>query len=157
MLWHCFLGVRKSTWPVKLRVMVICLMQIVCIWSSWCHCIPKPHHLLPRLNPDWFYLSGTGWPRSSWKRVVVVMNVDELAGCWVECRVVWRCASLTWSRLARWVQQLSHPVALISTSSSSALVHTCRLLALSVCLSVTSDLVFVSHGRLHTAWDFAIE
>ena len=25
--------------------------------------IPKPHHLLPHLNPDWFYLSGTGLPR----------------------------------------------------------------------------------------------
>ena len=24
--------------------------------------IPKPHHLLPHLNPDWFYLSGTGSP-----------------------------------------------------------------------------------------------
>ena len=22
--------------------------------------IPKPHHLLPHLDPDWFYLSGTG-------------------------------------------------------------------------------------------------
>ena len=21
---------------------------------------PNPHHLLPHLNPDWFYLSGTG-------------------------------------------------------------------------------------------------
>ena len=30
--------------------------------------IPKPHHLLPHLNPDWFYLSGTGLPRLSWKR-----------------------------------------------------------------------------------------
>ena len=29
---------------------------------------PKPHHLLPHLNPDWFYLSGTGLPRLSWKR-----------------------------------------------------------------------------------------
>jgi len=28
----------------------------------------KPHHLLPRLNPDWFYLSGAGLPRLSWKR-----------------------------------------------------------------------------------------
>ena len=36
-------------------------MQIVCIWSSWCHCIPKPRHLLPLLNPEWFYLSGTGF------------------------------------------------------------------------------------------------
>jgi len=24
--------------------------------------IPKPHHLLPHLNPDWFYLSGTILP-----------------------------------------------------------------------------------------------
>ena len=28
--------------------------------------VPKPHHLLPQLNPDWFYLSGTGLPRLSW-------------------------------------------------------------------------------------------
>jgi len=30
--------------------------------------IPKPHRLLPQLNPDWFYLSGTGLPRLFWKR-----------------------------------------------------------------------------------------
>ena len=30
--------------------------------------ITKPHHLLPHLNPDWFYLSGIGLPRLSWKR-----------------------------------------------------------------------------------------
>jgi len=30
--------------------------------------IPKPHHLLPHLNPDWFHLSGAGLPRLSWKR-----------------------------------------------------------------------------------------
>ena len=29
--------------------------------------IPKPHHLLPHLNRDCFYLSGTGLPRLSWK------------------------------------------------------------------------------------------
>jgi len=27
--------------------------------------IPKPHHLLPHLNPDLFYLSGTSFPRLS--------------------------------------------------------------------------------------------
>jgi len=27
-----------------------------------------PHNLLSHLNPDWFYLSGTGLPRLSWKR-----------------------------------------------------------------------------------------
>ena len=32
-------------------------MQIVCMWSSWCHCCPKPCHFLPHLNRDWFYLS----------------------------------------------------------------------------------------------------
>jgi len=41
---------------------------------------PKPRHLLPHLNPNWFYLSGTGLPRLSWKTgrltgvVVVVVS-----------------------------------------------------------------------------------
>ena len=43
-------------------------VQIVCIWSSRCHRIPKPRHLLSPLNPGWFYLSGTGLPRLSWKK-----------------------------------------------------------------------------------------
>ena len=38
-------------------------VQIVCMWSSWCHCIPEPRHLLPHLHPDWFYVSATGLPR----------------------------------------------------------------------------------------------
>jgi len=54
--------------PTRVWLSVWSEVQIVCIWSSWCHCIPKPHHLLPHLNPDWFYLSGTGLPRLSWKR-----------------------------------------------------------------------------------------
>jgi len=46
--------------------------------------IPKPHHLLPHLNPNWFYLSGTGLPRLSWKRgrqtcIVVVLVVVAAA------------------------------------------------------------------------------
>jgi len=40
--------------------------------------IPIPHHLLPYLNPDWFYLSGTGLPRLSWKRGIVVVVVVVL-------------------------------------------------------------------------------
>ena len=32
--------------------------------------VPKPRHLLPGLNPDWFYLSGTGLPRLSWKKAL---------------------------------------------------------------------------------------
>jgi len=36
----------------------------------WCHCNPKPHHLLPHINSDWFYIAGTGIPRLSWKKSV---------------------------------------------------------------------------------------
>ena len=90
MLWHCWLGVRKSIRPVKklsdevlVWFSVWIEVQIVCTWSSWCHCIHKPHHLLPHLNSDWFYLSGigTGLPRLSWKRgrwtgIVVVVVIS---------------------------------------------------------------------------------
>jgi len=33
--------------------------------------IPKPDHLLPHLNPDWFYLSGTGYPCCPGKEAVL--------------------------------------------------------------------------------------
>ena len=65
-------------------------VQTVCIWSSWRHCIPKPHHLLPHLNPDWFYLSGTGLSRLPLKSlldtIVSPTKTDEpiemLLGVW---------------------------------------------------------------------------
>jgi len=54
--------------------------------SGPANAILKPHHLLPDLNQDWFYLSGTGLPRFSWKRghqtgvvVVVVVVVNKLS------------------------------------------------------------------------------
>ena len=59
-----------------LYVPLLCLqcfdtaVQTVCIWSSWCHCIPKPHSLLLHINPDFLYLSGTGLPKLSWKKAV---------------------------------------------------------------------------------------
>ena len=43
-------------------------VQTVCIWSSWCHCHPQTPSSLASFIPDWFYLSGTGLPRLSWKR-----------------------------------------------------------------------------------------
>ena len=62
-------------------------VQIVCIGPADATAIPKPHRLLPHLNPDWFYLSGTGLPRLSLKRghymgvvvVVVVFNCFTLS------------------------------------------------------------------------------
>ena len=41
-LWHCWLGTRKSIWPVDMSdevlvwLSVLSEVQIVCIWSSWC-------------------------------------------------------------------------------------------------------------------------
>jgi len=45
-LWHRWLDVRKSIWPVKIEWwgagVIMCLQQSAndCIWSSWCHCHP---------------------------------------------------------------------------------------------------------------------
>ena len=44
--------------------------RLFCIWNSWWHCIPRLHHLLPPLNPGWFYLSGTGFPGCPGKEAV---------------------------------------------------------------------------------------
>jgi len=46
------LSLRKSIQPVNNWVTTcwcgyLSEVQIVCIWSSWCHYIPKPHNLLP--------------------------------------------------------------------------------------------------------------
>jgi len=46
-----------------------------CIWFSLCHCIPKPHHLLPHFNPDWFYLPFWYWLTQ------VVLEKRPLNGC----------------------------------------------------------------------------
>jgi len=70
--------------------------------------IPKPHHLLPHLNPNWFYLSGTGLPRLSWKRgrqtcivvglVLVVVVVVVAAAAAAAAAAVMVCVCTTqWS------------------------------------------------------------
>jgi len=59
-------GLYKLSDEVLVWLSVWSEVQIVCIWSSRCHCIPKPHHLLPHLNPDWFYLSGTDLQLVAW-------------------------------------------------------------------------------------------
>jgi len=45
-IWHCWLGVRKSIRPVKTSDVVLVWLSVwsdvpvICIWSSWCHCHP---------------------------------------------------------------------------------------------------------------------
>jgi len=92
-LWHCWLGVRKSIRPVKnwvwVRVgAVICLQR----GADCLHMVllmplrPKTPTSLASYKSrlDWFYISGTGFPRLSWKRgrqtgvvVVVVAHTDK--------------------------------------------------------------------------------
>jgi len=67
-LWHCWSGVRKSIRSVKIGWwgvgVFVCLahMQIVSIWSSWCHCIPEPPSSLASFEsrlvlPFWYWLT----------------------------------------------------------------------------------------------------
>jgi len=39
----------------------------ICIWPSWCHCHSPS---LAPVNPDWFYLSGTGSPSCPRQRAI---------------------------------------------------------------------------------------
>ena len=56
--------------------------------------IPKPHNLLLHLNPDWFYLSGTGLPVCPGKEVikcvvvVIVVFYSDLRSIRNCCRVI---------------------------------------------------------------------
>ena len=78
-LWHCWLGIRKSIRPVKklsdtvlawLSVWIV--VQIICIWPSWCHCHPSS---LASVKSRMVYLSGAGLPRLSGKKAVKCMYV----------------------------------------------------------------------------------
>ena len=67
-LGHCWSGVRKSIWPVKIVWWYGYLSGVRCRLFAYSPAngtaIPKPHHLLPQ----WNILSSTGLPRMSWKR-----------------------------------------------------------------------------------------
>ena len=68
-LWHCWLGIRKSIRLVKNEWwgvgVVVCLEQ-----GAYGPADVKTHNPIVsfHLNPDWFYLYGTGLCRVSWKR-----------------------------------------------------------------------------------------
>jgi len=50
------------------------LSAVMCRWFAYgpadATAIPKPHYLLPHLNPDWFYLSGPAYPGCPGKEAV---------------------------------------------------------------------------------------
>ena len=70
LLWHCWLGIRKSIRPVKIECGYVsgARCRLFACGPTDSTAFSKPHHLLPHLNPHWFYLSGIGLPRLSWKR-----------------------------------------------------------------------------------------
>ena len=89
-LWHCWLGVSKSTRPVETEWwgdgVVICLE-----WGATdLHMVQlmplPPHHLLLHYSPEWFNLSGAGLHSLSWKRGhlvgVVVCCCSASRGVW---------------------------------------------------------------------------
>jgi len=75
------LGIWNSIWPVKIERWGVGIVICLC-GPADATAIPKPHRLLPHLNPDWFYLSGTGLSSLSWKTGIVVAeftcsSIDE--------------------------------------------------------------------------------
>ena len=83
--------------------------------------IPEPHHLLPYLNPDGFYLSGTGLPTQ------VVVEKRPLNGCSssssssVCSMYVTECGKV--SVAVRRVQQCRGTVHVTPTSTPLPLAH----------------------------------
>jgi len=72
MLWHCWLGVGKSIWPVKNWVMRCGHGYLSGAWCKWFAYGPGDataiHRLLFHRNPEWFNLSGAILSRLSWKK-----------------------------------------------------------------------------------------
>jgi len=74
MLPQYFDQARKSIRPVKklsdgvlVWLSVWSVVQMICIWSRWCHCHPSP---LASVKSRMVYLSGAGLPRLSWKKAI---------------------------------------------------------------------------------------
>ena len=83
-------------------VSIWCEVQIVCIWSSWCHCHPKPY-----LNPDWFTFLVPAYPGcwfcqwKNWRRyggtqcinadMMHLATVDRMSLRWASS--LWTCRS----------------------------------------------------------------
>ena len=70
----CALGIRKSIRPVKIDwwgvgVVVWSEVQIVSVWSSWCHCHPRTTSSLASFKTTLVLPSVADLPRLSWRRV----------------------------------------------------------------------------------------
>ena len=84
-LWHCWLDVRKSIRPVNIEWWLRCwcsyLSGLFAYGPADATTSPKPGHLSLHLNPDWFYLSGTGLPRLF--TTAVLCEAVDVTVCWL--------------------------------------------------------------------------
>ena len=84
-LWRCWLGDRKGIRPVKTEwwgtAMVSCLeqVQMICIWSSGCHCHPiiSCSSKIQNGLPYWCRLTQVVLEKGRLMDVVVVMTLDS--------------------------------------------------------------------------------
>jgi len=85
-LWHCWLGGRKSIRPVKkLSGRVLAWLSVwsevqTCIWPSWCHF----HSLSPASVPN-------KWPLNRWER-----ELDSIYSSWSYQFLQWMT---NWSKI----------------------------------------------------------
>ena len=56
------------------------VMQIVCIWSSWCRCTPKPHHILPHYIHTGFIFLVLAYPVCPEKDAIKWLYSSSLFG-----------------------------------------------------------------------------
>jgi len=105
-------GLLKFTDEVLVWLSVWREVQIVCTWSIWCHCIPKPHYLLPHFKsrqvlPFWYRLTQVVLekrPLSGCSGVVVANAVQQQTWrAWLHrstsCQWRWRAVG----RVPQWV------------------------------------------------------
>jgi len=75
----------------------------ICIWPSWCHCLSLS---LAPVNPDWFYLSGTGSSgcvNGDFKALSHQQHVQLQAICRQKLNVVERTKINSTCRSSRWL------------------------------------------------------
>ena len=74
---HCYAARRQEEHPVYKKLsdevlvwLSVCSeVQIVCIWSSWCHCIPRLHHISFQSRlvlPFWYRLTQVVLEKRPW-------------------------------------------------------------------------------------------
>jgi len=86
-LWHCWLVVRKSMQPVKLSDEVLAWLsvcsevQMICIWSSWCHCHPIISCFVKIQNglPIWCHLTQVVLEREAPLHAIFLVTCSELS------------------------------------------------------------------------------